>query len=115
MKVIEQISERHLGLPIGIGIVVAAVSAGPRLVKAVRPFAKGAIKGYFALQARAKESFAEMGEQMQDLVAEAKHEMEVQSSAVQEPAQEKQARPRAPRARKAKAAATASAQESEEP
>lgn len=76
MAIIEDIGEKGLGWPIGIGLIVAAFSAAPAVVKAARPVAKKAIKGYLALQAKAKESTAEVGERMQDLYAEAKHEYE---------------------------------------
>lgn len=76
MALMEEVSERGWGWPLGIGLAVAAVSAGPQLVKSGRPLMKKAIKGYLALQARSREMFAETGERLQDLYAEAKHEYE---------------------------------------
>lgn len=74
MSIMEEVSDRGLGWPLGIGLAVAAISAGPQLVKASRPLAKKAIKAYLVLHERAKEAMAETGEQMQDLYAEARHE-----------------------------------------
>lgn len=76
MALLEEVSDRGLGLPLAVGLAVAAVSAGPRLVKAGKPLIKGAIKGFFVVQARAKEMFAETGERLQDVYAEARHEYE---------------------------------------
>ncbi|MCX8053442.1 MAG: DUF5132 domain-containing protein [Armatimonadetes bacterium] len=82
MALLEEISDRKLGLPLGIGLAVMAVSAGPALMRAARPVAKGAIKAYLALRARTREVMAEMSEQAQDLYAEAKHEMESSRAAL---------------------------------
>ena len=74
MAIMEEVSERGLGLPLGVGLLIAAVSAGPKLMKAGRPLIKNAIKGYLAVQEKSKEMFAETTERMQDIYAEAKHE-----------------------------------------
>ena len=74
MALMEEVSERGLGLPLGVGLIIAAVSAGPKLMKASRPLLKNAIKGYLAVQEKSKEMFAETAERMQDIYAEAKHE-----------------------------------------
>ena len=71
----------------GIGLV--AVAAGAYLVaKAGKPTAKGAIKGWFAgrdkvreLTQTARGAFAEAGEKMQDLYAEARAEARGESAA----------------------------------
>jgi len=70
------LEDRAKSWPIGIGLVVLAVSAGPKLMKAGRPFVKRVIKGYLAAQEMTKEKLAEGGERLQDLYAEAKHEYE---------------------------------------
>ncbi len=57
-----------------IGAVVLAPVVVPALGKALRPVAKEAIKGLLALSEKTRELVAETGEQMQDLVAEAKAE-----------------------------------------
>lgn len=93
MALMEEVSERGLALPIGIGLVVAAISAGPKLIKAGRPIMKSAIKGYLAIQAKGKEMMAESSEKMQDLYAEAKHEYDEEMKAVahtEEPAVEEE-------------------------
>lgn len=74
MALMEEVSERGLGLPLGVGLLIAAVSAGPKLVKAGRPLLKNMIKGYLVVQEKSKEMFAETSERMQDIYAEAKHE-----------------------------------------
>lgn len=76
MSLMEDVSDRGLGWPLGLGLVVAAVSMGPQLVKSGRPVMKKAIKAYLALEDKAKEMMAETSERMQDLYAEAKHEYE---------------------------------------
>lgn len=55
----------------GVGAVVLA----PVLLPVGKPLAKAAIKGGIVLYERSKGMFAEMGEALEDLVAEAKAEM----------------------------------------
>ena len=81
MGVIVDVSESGMGWPLGIGLLVAAVSAGPRLVKVGKPAIKGAIRGYLVLQSKSKEMFAETSERLQDLYAEAKYEFDHQAEA----------------------------------
>jgi hypothetical protein len=76
MSMMDEVGERGLGWPLGLGLVVAAVSMGPQIAKGSRPLIKRAIKGYLAMQSRTKEMMAETGERLQDLYAEAKHEYE---------------------------------------
>ncbi len=90
MAITEELSERGWAWPLGIGLVVAAVSAGPQIVKSGRPLVKRAIKGYLAIQERSREMFAETSERMQDLYAEAKHEYEQEAQSMQAEAQEEQ-------------------------
>lgn len=70
------LEDRAKSWPVGIGLVVLAVSAGPKLMKVGRPFVKRVIKGYLAAQEKTKEVVAEGSERMQDIYAEAKHEFE---------------------------------------
>ncbi|HEY3412749.1 MAG TPA: DUF5132 domain-containing protein [Armatimonadota bacterium] len=75
---LEEVGERlegkgWLGLLIG-GVILAP--AVPAVAKHLRPAAKKAVKGYFTATEKAREWFAETGEQWQDLVAEAKAEHE---------------------------------------
>jgi Protein of unknown function (DUF5132) len=67
-------------LGLGIGALVAAPMLIPALNRGLRPLAKGAIKGYLALQERTRELVAESNEQFQDLVAEAKAEFEARDN-----------------------------------
>jgi len=60
------------GLAIGIGAAVLAPTILPILVGAAKPLLKAAIKGGIVLYDRGKESFAEVGEVVEDLVAEVK-------------------------------------------
>lgn len=60
-----------LGLVIGAVILAPAI---PAVAKRLRPGAKRAVKGYYTATGKAREWFAETGEQWQDLVAEAKAE-----------------------------------------
>lgn len=59
---------------IGIGVAVAVPVVLPALLTVVRPLAKAAIKGGFALAEKVTEYAAEAGEQVSDLFAEAKAE-----------------------------------------
>ena len=63
------------GLAIGIGAAVLAPAILPILVGAAKPLVKAAIKGGIVLYDRGKESFAEVGEVVEDLVAEVKAEI----------------------------------------
>ena len=63
------------GLAIGIGVAVLAPAILPILVGAAKPLVKAAIKGGIVLYDRGKESFAEVGEVVEDLVAEVKAEL----------------------------------------
>lgn len=64
------------GLAIGIGAAVLAPVVMPILVSVVKPLAKAAIKGGIMLYEKGKETVAEVGEVIEDIVAEAKAEME---------------------------------------
>jgi Protein of unknown function (DUF5132) len=59
---------------VGAGLVIAVPIVYPMVRGVLRPAAKGAIKGYLALQDTVTEWAAEGGEQFSDLVAEAKAE-----------------------------------------
>lgn len=68
------------GLAIGIGAVVVAPIVIPILSSAVKPVAKAVIKESLILFEKGKETFAEAKEAVEDLVAEAKSEMEMEAS-----------------------------------
>ena len=63
------------GLAIGIGAVVLAPVVIPVAAQIVKPLAKAAIKGGIVLYEKGRETIAEMGEVVEDLIAEAKAEM----------------------------------------
>lgn len=63
------------GLAIGIGAAVLAPAVIPALSGIVKPVAKAAIKGGFLLFEKGKEAAAEVGEVVEDLLAEVKAEM----------------------------------------
>ncbi len=64
------------GLAIGIGASVVAPVVIPVLATVVKPLTKAAIKGGFLLYEKGKETLAEAQEVIEDLVAEAKAEMD---------------------------------------
>lgn len=63
------------GLAIGIGAAVLAPAVLPVLAGVAKPVAKAAIKGGLVLFEKGKETFAEVGEVVEDLVAEVKAEI----------------------------------------
>ncbi len=63
-------------LAAGIGATLLAPVLVPILTRAVKPLTKGAIKGGILFYEKGRESFAELSETVDDLVAEAKVEME---------------------------------------
>jgi hypothetical protein len=63
------------GLAIGIGAAVLAPVVIPVAAQIVKPLVKAAIKGGIVLYEKGKETIAEMGEVVEDLIAEAKAEM----------------------------------------
>ena len=63
------------GLAMGIGVAVLAPAVLPILVGAAKPLVKAAIKGGIVLYDRSKESFAEVSEVVEDIVAEVKAEL----------------------------------------
>jgi hypothetical protein len=63
------------GLAIGIGAAVLGPMLLPVLAGAAKPLVKAAIKGGIVLYEKGKETAAEMGEVLEDIVAEAKAEV----------------------------------------
>ncbi len=70
-------------LAIGIGGAILAPVVLPAIAGAAKPLLKAAIKGGLVLYEKGKETFAELSEVTEDIIAEAKSEMaEVHNEAV---------------------------------
>jgi len=69
-------SEMLAGMAIGAGVVLAARAASRLTADVMRPLAKTAIKAGYAAASKISELAAEAGEEVQDLVAEARSEYE---------------------------------------
>lgn len=69
------------GLAIGIGAAILTPVILPLLSSIGKPLAKSAIKSGILVYEKGRETFAELGEVLDDLVAEAKAEMETGSLA----------------------------------
>ena len=63
------------GLAIGIGAAVLGPIVLPILAGAAKPITKAVIKGGLALFEKGKETAAELGEVLEDIVAEARAEL----------------------------------------
>ena len=63
------------GLAIGIGAAILAPIIIPVIASVAKPLAKAAIKGGILLLEKGKETVAEAGEVMEDLVAEVRAEL----------------------------------------
>jgi hypothetical protein len=63
------------GLAIGIGAAVLAPVVVPVLASVAKPLTKAVIKGGIALYESGRETVAEVGEVLEDLVAEAQAEL----------------------------------------
>ncbi len=63
------------GLLIGIGAAILAPVVLPILASIAKPVAKAAVKGGIMLYEKGKETVAEAGEMLEDIVAEAKAEL----------------------------------------
>lgn len=70
------------GLAVGVGIAILAPLVTPILVSVGKPLAKSMIKTGMLLYDKGRETAAELGEVFEDLVAEAKVELEGTGSAV---------------------------------
>jgi hypothetical protein len=64
------------GLAIGIGASILAPVVVPILASVVKPLSKALIKGGYLLYEKGRETLAEVQEVVEDLVAEAKAEIE---------------------------------------
>jgi hypothetical protein len=70
------ISGTGKGIAIGIGVAILAPLLLPTVAKAARPLARAAIKSGILLLEKGRETAAELGEVVDDLLAEAKAEIE---------------------------------------
>jgi hypothetical protein len=64
------------GIAIGIGVAILAPLVLPTVAKAARPLARAAIKSGLLLFEKGRETAAELGEVVEDLLAEAQAEIE---------------------------------------
>ncbi len=76
------------GLAIGIGAAVIAPAIIPVLAGVAKPIAKAVIKGGITLYDKGREAVAEGGEVIEDIIAEARAELEEERLAVITPAEE---------------------------
>lgn len=72
------------GLAIGVGTAILAPIIVPVLASVAKPLAKSAIKGGVALYEKNKEKLAELMEVVEDLVAEARSELDAAGAVVNE-------------------------------
>ena len=66
---------------VGIGIALVAPVVVPALATGMRPLAKAVIKGGITVYDKGAEMFAEAGEQLSDLVAEVRAELNASTAA----------------------------------
>jgi hypothetical protein len=82
-------SNMATGIAVGLGVMVLAPVLLPALARIVKPVAKAMIKSGFIFYEKTRETFAELGEMAEDLVAEARSELaEEQAAKVPAPAAE---------------------------
>ncbi len=70
---------------VGVGVALVAPTVLPAVGAAIRPLAKSAIKGGVLLYDTVKESIAEAGEQVNDMVAEVRAEVEEEGNGSADP------------------------------
>jgi hypothetical protein len=75
------------GLAIGVGTAILAPVVIPMIASIAKPLAKAAIKGGVMLYEKNRELIAEATEVIEDLVAEAKAELDTASTATAEGAE----------------------------
>ncbi len=78
MAVLDELLESKVvtGLAVGIGAAILAPVIVPIVAGILRPVAKSVIKGGILLYERGRETGAELAETLEDLVAEARAELE---------------------------------------
>lgn len=75
MGLLDDMTKGPAPLLIGLGVAMVAPTVLPALASGLRPLAKGMVKGGLKLYDAAREGLAEVGEQVNDLVAESRAEM----------------------------------------
>jgi hypothetical protein len=76
MSMIEDVIKGSWGMAlVGVGVALVAPTVLPALGAAIRPLAKSAVKGGILLYDSMKETLAEAGEQVTDMVAEVRAEV----------------------------------------
>ncbi|MBS3908501.1 MAG: DUF5132 domain-containing protein [Actinobacteria bacterium] len=85
------------GIAIGLGAAILVSAAAPIVAGVVKPVAKAAIKSGIILYGRSKEAYAEAREVTEDLVAEARSELEAVAEGPAEQAEIKEEKPAAKR------------------
>jgi hypothetical protein len=78
MALVEDLFKGNIwtGLAIGVGAIIVAPVVVPALTRLTRPLAKATIKTGFVLYDKGRETAAELGEVVEDIVAEARAEFE---------------------------------------
>lgn len=77
MAILEDVLKGSWGAAlVGVGVALVAPTVLPAIGAAIRPLAKSVIKGGVLLYDTVKESIAEAGEQVNDMVAEVRAEVE---------------------------------------
>ena len=86
MAIFEEISKSWVSTAlVGIGAALLAPVVFPALGSGLRPLAKSVVKGGIVIYDKTSELLAEAGEQMSDLVAEARAEIETENQTAEEP------------------------------
>jgi hypothetical protein len=70
-----------VGLAVGIAVAVLLPVILPAIARAAKPFAKAVIKSGLVVYDKGRETFAEISEVVEDVVAEAKSEIEQEHAA----------------------------------
>jgi len=83
-----------LGVAAGIGAALAAPILLPAVVRVARPLLKGAMRAGIVFYDRGRETVAEVREQMEDMAAEVRAEMDHAEPATPDGASAPPARPR---------------------
>ena len=80
---VQDIFKGNIVAVLGIGIVAAVLIpiALPVVARAAKPFAKALVKGGIIVYEKGREAVAELGEVMEDVVAEAKAEIDQEHAA----------------------------------